>query len=888
MKRHEPLRAEQLETRQLLAVNFTMGGGLAAQMAAFRAQMMLPQFDAAAIQATTTNEVPSIDGTGNNIANPEWGSTGEQLQRLTTVEYADGISAPTGGDRPSAREVSNTVVAQLTSETDDRYLTDLVWLWGQFVDHDIDLTENADPAEPFPIEVPQGDPYFDPTGAGGVTIGLNRSVYDEATGDSIANPRQQINQITALLDGSVVYGSDQERSDELRTFSGGKLKTSPGDLLPFNEAGLPNAGGTSASLFLAGDVRANENAALTAMQTLFVREHNRLADEIAVSNPTFTDEQIFQQARATVTAEIQSITYNQYLPALLGEGAIGEYTGYDPSVNPGIANIFSTASYRFGHSMLPTELLRLNADGTVIDDGNLPLANAFFAPEEIIDNGIDSLLLGLSSNMANELDTQMVDDVRNFLFGVPGSGGFDLASLNIQRGRDHGLADYNQARVDVGLAPVTGFSEITSDAVLAAKLEALYGDVNNIDVWVGALAEDQVAGSSMGELNQAVLVDQFRRIRDGDRFWYQNTLSGRERAAIENTTLSDIIQRNTNITGLRENVFYDASVLYYRVAESSRPSNTRVVANGETLRIVNARTGEVLERRPVDEVSKVILVGSNRGRDRFSIDISRANVSLEGGIEVHGGTGRGDVLTVRGTRRPDTISVSGDTVDINGQQITFTDIELLIIKPGRSIDDVHVADDVDARVFVSGRDAFWRHHGPSNRFAPPRVQGPNIPDPQQQAASFERPGTAANAFGLNGRANFSAAMNFSARTPMARPFSQVMSPQQPTAAQATQAERLSIALNGAQGFGPFRQQQATGRTTDSAAVLSRMMLTARQMIQKPVGNDENHQPAPPPVLNAARLFANPLLNNPLQRQTPNDRAARDFLFARHGLGSFAS
>ena len=537
------LRTEQLEQRQLLAADT----GAAANASVNVDQL----FDSLIV------EVAAIDGTGNNLVEIDWGAVDTQLLRIVSVEYGDDISTPAGEDRPSAREVSNVVVAQSELTTNDRGLTDLVWLWGQFIDHDIDLTENAYPSEAFDIEVPTGDEYFDPDGTGVATIGLNRSTYDAETGDETGDPRQQINQITAFIDGSVIYGSDEARAAALRTFEGGKLKTSEGDLLPFNEDGFDNAGGPSDTLFLAGDVRANENAALTTMQTVWVREHNRLADKIAATNTELSDEEIYQQARAIVRAELQVITYNEFLPALLGERALSDYEGYDSTVNPGISNLFSTAAYRLGHSMLPTELLRLNNDGTVIEAGNLSLSEAFFAPQIILDEGIDSLLLGAANQQTQEIDNMIIDDVRNFLFGEPGQGGFDLASLNIQRGRDHGLADYNQARIDLGLDPVASFDEITSDPILAAELEALYGNVNNIDAWVGGLAEEHIEGSSLGELMQTVLIDQFERLRDGDRFWYENVLSGSQLAAVGRTTLSDVIMRNTDIEGLSGNVFVE-------------------------------------------------------------------------------------------------------------------------------------------------------------------------------------------------------------------------------------------------------------------------------------------------------------------------------------------
>ncbi|MGE3805280.1 MAG: peroxidase family protein [Gemmataceae bacterium] len=666
------LNIEELEVRNLLSV------------------------DLAALLGGSAITDYSVDGSGNNADNADLGSTGVQLLRITSSEYADGISAPAGADRLSAREISNLVAAQDSSIVNDRYLTDLVWLWGQFIDHDIDLTEGADPAEPFDIAVPTGDPQFDPFNTGTQTIGLNRSVYDETTG--ITDPRQQINEITAFLDGSVVYGSDQERADALRAFTGGLLATSAGDLLPFNEAGLPNAGGTSSSLFLAGDVRANENAALTSMQTLWVREHNRIATEIAgtyfagadLSDPA-VDEEIYQRARAIVIAEIQSITFNEFLPALLGQDAIPDYQGYDPNVDPGIANIFSTAAYRFGHSMLSPDLLLLNADGS--DAGTLALRDAFFAPNQITANGIDAFLLGAANQQAQEIDSFVVDDVRNFLFGPPGAGGFDLASLNIQRGRDHGLPDYNQARIDLGLAPVTSFADISSDPEVQARLAAAYDTVDDIDVWVGALAEDHLPGSSVGELIQAVLVDQFTRIRDGDANWYQNVLSGRELEAVENTTLADVIRRNTEITAIQDNVFYAPSVIYLEAG--NRGGDFEVVVNNDEVRVLDG--GRLIESRPLSAVDQIILVGSDRD-DRFTVQASPSAQALAGGILVYGEEGR-DSLTLQNTRGPDTFVVNGPSVNYNGQSITYDDLERLTLEVGRG-DDVDVEEKAEARLDI--------------------------------------------------------------------------------------------------------------------------------------------------------------------------------------------
>ncbi len=496
---------------------------------------------------SVADEVRSIDGTGNNVENPELGSTDTELLRVAENDYADGISEPGGEDRPSAREISNALAAADPEGTsNDRDLSSFVFAWGQFIDHDIDLSLSPDAdGESFDIEVPEGDAFFDPFNTGEVTIGLTRSEFAEGTGTSVDNPAEQVNAITAWIDGSQVYGSDQATADALREFVGGRLLITDDGLLPTDE----NDG------LLAGDIRAAENVVLTSMHALFLREHNRLADEISADNPSLSDEEIYQQARATVIAEMQSITLNEYLPALLGENAISQYTGYDSTVDPSIANEFSTAAFRFGHTTLNDEFRFVDDDGNEMAD-SIALANAFFQPGLLEDTGIDPLLKYAASTLSQEVDLEVVDSLRNFLFGPPGAGGFDLVSLNIQRGRDHGLADFNSTREAYGLEAVESIDQITSDADIAVNLEALYGDVNNIDLWVGVLAEDHTEDGSLGETATAIIADQFERLRDGDRFWYENTMTDREIREIENTSLGDIIARNTNIDSLQENVFF--------------------------------------------------------------------------------------------------------------------------------------------------------------------------------------------------------------------------------------------------------------------------------------------------------------------------------------------
>jgi peroxidase len=500
----------------------------------------------------------TLDGSGNNRSVPEMGAAHSPLIRLVEHDYGDGISTLAGAHRVSARTISNAVSAQPEDLPNEHQASDYVWQWGQFIDHDIDLTDGVDPAEPAYISIPTGDPFFDPAGSGEQSMAFNRSLYDTDSGTATDNPRQQINEITAWMDGSQVYGSDSTRAAALRTLDGsGRLKESAGRLLPFNTEGLANAGGSSEELFLAGDVRANEQLGLTVMHTLFVREHNWQADRIRRNNPQLAGEEVYQRARQWVIAELQAITYQEYLPTLLGRGALPAYQGYNDRIHAGIANLFSAAVFRYGHSALSPQLLRLDRQGEAIQAGHLPLRNAFFAPDRLsTEGGIEPILRGLAKQVCQQVDNYLIDDVRNFLFGAPGSGGFDLASLNIQRGRDHGLPAYNVVREAYGLDRKNSFAEVTSDPEKQAALAAVYDSVDDIDLWVGGLTEDTVPGALVGELIRTVLAEQFAALRDGDRYWFEHHLDQQQIEEIRRTRLSDIIRRNSRIDNeIQNNVF---------------------------------------------------------------------------------------------------------------------------------------------------------------------------------------------------------------------------------------------------------------------------------------------------------------------------------------------
>lgn len=272
--------------------------------------------------------------------------------------------------------------------------------------------------------------------------------------------------------------------------------------------------------YAAGDARVNEQPLLAAHHTLFVREHNRIASKLSGMFPCFKDEQSFQYARKIVSAQMQYITYEHYIPALLGQGALPVYKGFDKSVDPSIQNFFSTVAFRFGHSQVPNSFKVLVSRNQAHSEDNMLLKNTFFDPAFLNRVGIEPLLLGGTHQLAEAVDTVVVDALRNNLFEKL-TGGMDLVAMNIQRSRDHGIPLYCDARELYGLNRPTQWSDLTSDTSLQALLQKVYSSVCEVEAFVGCLAEDRVSGTEVGPLLRAALIEQFSRLRDGDRFFYE-------------------------------------------------------------------------------------------------------------------------------------------------------------------------------------------------------------------------------------------------------------------------------------------------------------------------------------------------------------------------------
>ena len=363
----------------------------------------------------------------------------------------------------------------------------------------------------------------------------------------------------------------------------GLLKTSNGDLLPFDNCncgiGAPNNlcfnfGGC----FKAGDDRSNEQTALASIHTLFVREHNRIAKILAINNPQLDGERIYQETRRIVGAVLQKITYKDFLPIILGsDDTLPKYKGYKPNVDPSISNAFATAAFRFGHSLIRQTFDRVNAGFNNVGDP-VPLRQLFFNNTLINKFGIEPLLLGLLANESQQVDRELAVGLLDDLFERENSHGLNLAALNIQRGRDHGLPGYNAYRKFCGLGNARRFKHTKkqiTDKKVRNKLSRLYEDnPNNADLWPVGLAEKPIKGGLVGATFRCIIRDQFTRSRDGDKFFYENpgVFTGEQLKEIRKASLSRILCDNLkNVVSVQRNAFQAGSAKHPRVTCESIP-----------------------------------------------------------------------------------------------------------------------------------------------------------------------------------------------------------------------------------------------------------------------------------------------------------------------------
>ncbi|XP_055952571.1 chorion peroxidase-like isoform X1 [Argiope bruennichi] len=524
------------------------------------------------------------DGTCNNLQNPDWGSSGVCFRRLLPPSYVGQSGfrqSVLGGPLPQPRDLSVNVHNNLNRPTN--YVNHLYMFFGQLLDHDITQApisttvdnqaiqccppaNNTHP-QCAPIIIPPNDYFYSQFG----TTCMN-FVRSAICPTCRLGPRQQINQITAFIDASFVYGNSENETRTLRTLDGtGRLRSERsryGDLLPSSPdpqndfCSFPE---TNDICFQAGDSRANQHPPLTSLHTIFMREHNRLADGLRRMNPSWDDERIFQEARRIVGAEMQVITYKEYLPITLGNERMtffklwpsnGGTTRYDSSLDPSLYVEFSAAAFRFGHSLINSLIAYSPLNAT---NGRRLLRDGFFQPFDLRQGIIGPLMSGISSSPAQWFDRNLVPDVTNYLYRIRGDQtGLDLASINIQRGRDHGLPPY----VDMvhfcsdNAFRIQRFDDLVRNKVMTYEnmqlLQRNYRDVRDIDLWTGVLSEIYNDGAVVGPTATCVIGLQFNRLKYGDRFYFEHrnqagSFTYQQMQELRKMTLAKIICLNTEV-----------------------------------------------------------------------------------------------------------------------------------------------------------------------------------------------------------------------------------------------------------------------------------------------------------------------------------------------------
>ncbi|XP_024155569.1 eosinophil peroxidase [Oryzias melastigma] len=603
-------RVQQVHRRALNATDLLSPEDLKelARLTGCEARVRLPECEI----TPNINKYRTATSICNNLKDPRLGASNTPFTRWLPAEYDDGISQPKGWNRsrtfnnfmlPLVRQVSNNILSTTDAGVvNDGEYTHMVTFFGQWNDHDLSFTpfspsirsfsngvncdESCEHTEPCtPIPIPPGDPRLPsrpdsciPAFRSAPVCGTGYSAYNFG---GEPNKREQINALTAFLDLGQVYGSEEKLALYLRNLSSDaglmrvntEFRDNGRELLPFHPMLVQmcatrrritnDTNAQEVPCFIAGDSRVDENIALTSIHTLFVREHNRLARELKRLNSHWDSETLYQEARKIMGAYTQTFVFRDYLPHIVGDDAmrrqLGRYPGYNPNVNPSIANVFATAAYRFAHLAIQPVLSRLDANNSENPRfRSVPLYEAFFTPWRVVfEGGIDPLLRGLIIRPAklNTQDHMMVNAIRERLFQFVQHLALDLGSLNMQRSRDHGIPGYNAWRRFCGLSQPQNqaqLGQVLGNNNLARRLLQLYGTADNIDVWLGGVAEPFVRGGRVGPLFACLIATQFQRIRQGDRLWHEKpgVFTPSQRAALRSASMSRIICDNTGITSV--------------------------------------------------------------------------------------------------------------------------------------------------------------------------------------------------------------------------------------------------------------------------------------------------------------------------------------------------
>ncbi|KAL4222730.1 hypothetical protein ACF0H5_018771 [Mactra antiquata] len=537
------------------------------------------------------NRYRTITGECNNLLNPEWGKSETLQPRLLPNAFNDGKQSQRmngcSGRLPNPRTISVNVHRRDGIMKFEDSITVMVMQIGQLLAHDFILTKlttkpngaplnccTTDKDDPGcnPISVPPGDPFFK---VDCLTFSRSRSMID------CNGIRQPVNSQSSYIDLSMVYGAFDEEAERLRSHQGGRLadinNKLPADSNDFTcelsrPVNIPHY-----YCLLAGDERVNEMPGLSSVHTLFMREHNRLADGLQARNPHWDDERVYQEARKINIAQWQNLVYGEYLPNFINPHIMrrvnidvrryGYKDTYDPRVDASATNDFGVGIFRFSHTLIRQDV-RLTGFGTTTSSVTENLDDHFFDPvlyHEFDGQGFEFILKAMSLLEAARADREFERSIQDLLFKDMNNESLDLAALNIHRGREHGVPGYNEYRKLCELSNVEHFGTtagglVDHDPDVAALLERTYSCPEDIDIFTGMLTERRLPGVLIGPTAQCLYITQFKRFRDGDRFFYERPdprtgFSLGQLNSIKRVTLATLYCLNTGVIEIQPQVF---------------------------------------------------------------------------------------------------------------------------------------------------------------------------------------------------------------------------------------------------------------------------------------------------------------------------------------------
>ncbi|XP_060845760.1 peroxidase-like [Rhopalosiphum padi] len=557
----------------------------------------------------------SADGSCNNLKRTYLGKATTAYKRLMFPAYTDGIK-DISEELPNPRKISMGLVGHEQSPDDIKSMA--MAYWGIFIGHDLSRTAvssmgtnntfvrccnnngslhikvNEYVKSCNPIIIPDDDEFYGPKLQS--CMNYVRSV-PAMRPDCTFGPMEQMNQATHYLDGSMIYGSSVEQTMALRTMKGGSLNMEkfvfvlsipsgeenkysnfknrtvidpPSQTLSYMPVGSEACQYGNGTCYKAGDTRANSLPQLTVLYTLWARQHNEFARELERHNGHWNDERIFQESRKLVVACIQHITYNEWLPALLGENYTRQnglemvndwfYDTYDETIDPTVSNSFATAILPFANSML-SDNISLYTENRQINR-SFSLKEHYNRPMYIVRNYTDELIRGLTTQNAQKVDMLFTPTITNYLYSTHPDDlfGMDFISLAIQRSRDHGIPNYNKFRKYCGLKEIENIQDLSQIMVEGSvdKLIKQYKTWNHIDLLIGALLEKHAEGSMVGPTMRCMIRDQFVRTRAADRYFYNlpNVFPENQLEQIKSYKLATLFcHQGNNITRMQNQAF---------------------------------------------------------------------------------------------------------------------------------------------------------------------------------------------------------------------------------------------------------------------------------------------------------------------------------------------